>query len=57
MDGKTVLFIRNIKSAKRDQFKTATVRRGSNMTQEIRKFIDAYIRSEGKIMTSVEKVR
>lgn len=52
-----VLFIRNIKKGVRDQFKLQTVRRGKNMTGEIRAFILAYVKSEGKIMEAVRRVR
>lgn len=53
----TVLFIRNLKKGKRDQFKAAAVRRGRNMTAEVREFIEAYIKSEGRVMAALRRVR
>jgi hypothetical protein len=46
---KSVLYLRNVPKPLHDLFKSACYRRGTNMTQEIVKFMDEYVKKDGKV--------
>jgi plasmid stability protein len=52
-----VLLLRNIKKPLRGMFKIATVKHGTNMTEAVREFMAAYVKSDGKIMEHIRRVR